>query len=159
MPKPQKPFQRLLSKIHIFNKFLKIVSTVFQQKILFTCKRVYSSEKELISLETDSRKNLGFVKKDNSYVIIGSATNLWVKTVNWLLQQDAKKLIFIISGTNSVIRRSQTTIYSLIQKYCDVSFVMTSAERLNTVKEGESLLQEFASFSKIDAIFCVEMVC
>lgn len=98
------------------------------------------------------------MKKDKSYVIIGSATNLWSKTVNWLLQQGAKKLIFVIGGTSSVLRRSQRTIYSLIQKYCDVSFIMTSAERFNTVKEGETLLREFASYSKIEAIYCVEMV-
>lgn len=99
------------------------------------------------------------IKKDKSYVIIGSATSLWIKTVNWLLQQDAKKLIFIISGSSSTIRRSQRTIYSLIQKHCDASFILTSAERFNTIKEGERLLQEFKSYSKIDAIFCVEMVC
>lgn len=91
-------------------------------------------------------------------MIIGSATNLWVKTVNWLLQQDAKKLIFAIGGNASVMRRSQRVIYSLIQKHCDVSFIMTSAERLNTIKEGETLLQEFTTYSKIDAVFCVEMV-
>jgi len=100
-----------------------------------------------------------FVKKEMAYIIIGSATNLWIKTVNWLLQQDAKKLIFIINGTNSVMRRSQRTMYSLIQKYSDVSFIMTSAERFNTAKEGETLLREFASYSKIEALFCVEMVC
>lgn len=105
-----------------------------------------------------SNSDHSFVKKDKSYVIIGSTTNLWVKTVNWLLQQDAKKLIFVISGTTSVMRRSQRTIYSLIHQYCDVSFIMTSADRFNTVKEGELLLQEFTSYSKIEAIFCIEMV-
>lgn len=99
-----------------------------------------------------------FVKKDKSYVIIGSATNLWIKTVNWLLQQNAKKIIFVIGGTNSVMRRSQRTIYSLVQKYCDVSFIMTSADRFNTIKEGETLLREFVSYSKVEAVFCVEMV-
>lgn len=91
-------------------------------------------------------------------MIIGSATNLWIKTVNWLLQQDAKKLIFIISGTSLVMRRSQRAIYSLVQKYSDVSFIISSAERFNTIKEGETLLREFASYSTIEAIFCVEMV-
>ncbi|XP_026815045.1 fatty acid synthase-like isoform X2 [Rhopalosiphum maidis] len=98
-----------------------------------------------------------FVKKEMAYVIIGSATNLWIKTVNWLLQQDVKKLIFIINGTNSIMRRSQRTIYSLIQKYSDVSFIMTSAERFNTIKDGEILLREFTSYSKIEALFCIEM--
>lgn len=100
----------------------------------------------------------GFVKKDKSYVIVGSATHLWVKTVNWLLQQDAKKLIFVIGGNTSVMRRSQRAVYSLIQKYCDVSFILTSAERLNTVKEAETLLREFTTYSRIEAVFCVEQV-
>ncbi|VVC35574.1 Hypothetical protein CINCED_3A020887 [Cinara cedri] len=137
---------KIVSPLH--NETLKTVSSSI---------KVHSSEKELISLETDSCKDHSFVKKDNSYIIIGSMTNLWVKTVKWLLQQDAKKLIFIISGGNSGLRKSQTAIYSLIQEYCDVSFIMTSAERFNTINEGESLLREFTSFSKIDAIFCVEM--
>lgn len=119
--------------------------------------RTHDSGRELISIEPNTPDH-GFVKKDGSYVIIGSATNLWTKTVNWLLQQDAKKLIFVVSGTASVMRRSQRTIYSLIQKYCDVSFIMTSAERFNTVKDGELLLREFDSYSKIEAIFCLEMV-
>lgn len=110
-------------------------------------------------VKTNNSEHNSFIKKDMAYVIIGSATNLWIKTVNWLLQQDAKKLIFIINGTNSVMRRSQRTIYSLIQKYCDVSFIVTSAERFNTIKDGETLLQEFASYSKIEALFCIEMVC
>lgn len=99
-----------------------------------------------------------FVKKDKLYVIIGSTTNLWMKTVNWLLQQDAKKLIFVINSNTSTMRKSQKTIYSLIQQYCDVSFIMTSADRFNTVKEGELLIKEFTTYSKIEAIFCVEMV-
>jgi len=122
------------------------------------CLRVHNSKKELISIQS-IKSDENFVKNYKSYVIIGSPTNLWTKTVNWLLQQGAKKLIFVIGGTFSVMRRSQRTIYSLIGKYCDVSFIMTSAERFNTVKEGETLLQEFALYSKIEAIFCVEMVC
>lgn len=115
------------------------------------------SKKELISIQS-IKSDDSFVKNYKSYVIIGSATNLWTKIVNWLLQQGAKKLIFVISGTFSAMKRSQRTIYSLIEKYCDVSFIMTSAERFNTIKEGETLLQEFALYSKIEAIFCVEMV-
>lgn len=118
---------------------------------------VGGSEKRIIPIESNNI-GPGFVKYDKSYLIIGSTTNLWFNTVNWLLEQDAKKLIFIISGTTSVMRRSQKAVYSLIQKYCDVSFTMTSAERFNTIKNGESLLREFASYSKIEAIFCVEMV-
>jgi len=116
---------------------------------------LYNTEK----ITETNNSDHSFVKKEMAYVIIGSATNLWIKTVNWLLQQDVKKLIFIINGTNSVMRRSQRTIYSLIQKYSDVSFIMTSAERFNTIKEGETLLREFTSYSKIEALFCVEMVC
>lgn len=116
---------------------------------------MYNTEK----ITETNNSDHSFVKKEMAYVIIGSATNLWIKTVNWLLQQDVKKLIFIINGTNSVMRRSQRTIYSLIQKYSDVSFIMTSAERFNTIKEGETLLREFTSYSKIEALFCVEMVC
>lgn len=118
----------------------------------------HKSEKELISVTESTNVDRNFVKKDKAYVIIGSVTNLWIKTVNWLLQHDAKKIIFIINGSASVMRRSQRTIYSLIQKFCDVSFIMTSVERFNTVKEGETLLKEFASYSKIEALFCVEMV-
>lgn len=125
---------------------------MFQKK-----KSVHNPDKEVVSIKSNSSDH-SFVKKDKSYVIVGSATNLWTKTVNWLLQQDAKKLIFVIDGTASVTRRSQRIIYSLIQKHCDVSFVMTSAERFNTVKEGETLLRELTTYSKIEAIFCVEMV-
>jgi len=124
---------------------------------MYKTKSDHNSEKKLISIKSNSSDN-SFIKKDKSYVIIGSATNLWIKTVNWLLQQDTKKLIFIISGTTSIMRRSQRTIYSLVQKHCDVSFIMTSAERFNTVKEGETLLREFTAYSTIDAIFSVEMV-
>jgi len=144
---------------------MKILETVV--KIVFNInmkislhvqnKSDHNSKKKLISVKSNSSNN-SFIKKDKSYIIIGSATNLWIKTVNWLLQQDTKKLIFIISGTTSVMRRSQRTIYSLVQKYCDVSFIMTSAERFNTVKEGETLLREFTSYSTIDGIFSVEMV-
>lgn len=120
---------------------------------------VLFSDHNSIKLVETNNSDHSFVKKEMAYIIIGSATNLWIKTVNWLLQQETKKLIFIINGTNSVMRRSQRTIYSLIQKYSDVSFIMTSAERFNTIKEGETLLREFVSYSKIEALFCVEMVC
>jgi len=117
-----------------------------------------NSEKELILIKPNNSDH-SFVKKNKSYIIIGSATTtLWTKTINWLLQKGAKKLIFIINGTNIIVRRSQRTIYGLIQKYSDVSFIMTSAERFNTIKEGESLLQEITLYSKIEAIFCLELV-
>lgn len=122
---------------------------------LYVLFSVHTSEKVIETNNSDHK----FVKEEMAYIIIGSATNLWIKTVNWLLQQDAKKLIFIINGTNSVMRRSQRTIYSLIQKYSDVSFIMTSAERFNTTQKGETLLREFISYSKIEALFCIEMVC
>uniref|UniRef100_A0A2S2QQD5 Fatty acid synthase n=1 Tax=Sipha flava TaxID=143950 RepID=A0A2S2QQD5_9HEMI len=117
---------------------------------------VHSLEKRIIPIESNNL-DPRFVKKDKSYVIIGSMTNLWINTVNWLLEQDAKKLIFIISGTAAVMKRSQKIIYSLIQKYCDVSFIMTSVERFNTIRNGENVLREFTSYTKIEAIFCVEM--
>lgn len=120
-------------------------------------KSVHNPDKEAVSIKLHSSDH-SFVKKDKSYVIIGSATNLWTITVNWLLQQEAKKLIFVIDGTASVTRRSQRIIYSLVQKHSDVSFVMTSAERFNSVEEGETLLRELTTYSKIEAIFCVEMV-
>jgi len=118
---------------------------------------LFSIHNSSIQIDTNNSDH-GFVKKEMAYIVIGSATNLWTKTVTWLLQQEAKKIIFVINGTNSVMRRSQRTIYTLIQKYPDVSFIMTSAERFNTIKEGERLLREFASYSKIEALFCVEMV-
>lgn len=143
---------------NIFEILIKIVFNV-NTKRLFACtpNSDQNSEKKLISIKSNN-SDRSFIKKDKSYVIIGSATNLWINTVNWLLQQDVKKLIFIISGATSIMRRSQRTIYSLVQKYCDVSFIMTSAERFNTVKEGETLLREFTSYSTIEAIFSVEMV-
>lgn len=134
----------------------KIVSRLYEEipkTNTTSTNNLYNTEK----ITKTNNSDHSFVKKEMAYVIIGSATNLWVKTVNWLLQQDVKKLIFIINGTNSVMRRSQRTIYSLIQKYSDVSFIMTSAERFNTIKEGETLLREFTSYSKIEALFCVEM--
>lgn len=139
--------------INFIRNFLDVIIFVFYIEII----SVRSSEKRIVPFESNNL-DPGFVKKDKSYVIIGSTTNLWINTVNWLLEQDAKKLIFIISGTASVMRRSQKAVYSLIQKYCDVSFIMTSAERFNTIKDGETLLREFGSYSEIEAIFCVEMV-
>ncbi|CAI6344354.1 unnamed protein product [Macrosiphum euphorbiae] len=133
----------------------KIVRKLYEE-ISKTNKTSTNNVHNSMKLIETNNSDHSFVKKEMAYIIIGSATNLWIKTVNWLLQQEAKKLIFIIDGTNSVMRRSQRTIYSLIQKYSDVSFIMTSAERFNTTKEGETLLREFVSYSKIEALFCVE---
>ncbi|XP_050431818.1 fatty acid synthase-like [Adelges cooleyi] len=97
-----------------------------------------------------------FVEKDKSYIVMGSTSNLWLKTVTWLLRQEVKRLIFVIDGTAAVMRRNQRTIYSLIQQHPDVSFIMTSAERFNAPKEGERLLRDLTSYSKIAAVFCIE---
>lgn len=145
-------------KINFHNIFLKIYFNINRKYYFYMSKSDSNSKKVLISIKPNNSEH-GFVNKDKSYVIIGSATNLWIKTVNWLLQQDAKKLIFVFSGTTSEVRRSQRTICSLVQKYNDVSFIMSSAERFNTINEGEVLLREFTSYSKIGAIFCIEMVC
>lgn len=89
----------------------------------------------------------------------GAKNEIWFRTIAWLLQHEAKKLIIVEpEPQENGINQNQKKFSTFIQNYNNISLMHFSESNLINENDCFNMMQSVSNYTNLDVVFCISMV-